>query len=47
MVNEATLLAARRNRRNVGMQEMEEAIERGDRGTGEEIAVISDSENGW
>ena len=44
MVNEATLLAARRNRRNVGMQEMEEAIERVIAGPEKKSRVISDSE---
>lgn len=44
MVNEAALLAARRNLRTVGMQEMEEAIERVIAGPEKKSRVISESE---
>jgi cell division protease FtsH len=44
MVNEAALLAARRNKKVVGMQELEEAIERVIAGPEKKSRVISDSE---
>lgn len=44
MVNEAALLAARRNKRVIGMQEMEEAIERVIAGPEKKSRVISDQE---
>ncbi|MGE5544570.1 MAG: ATP-dependent zinc metalloprotease FtsH [Bacillota bacterium] len=44
MVNEAALLAARRNLRTIGMQEMEEAIERVIAGPEKKSRVISESE---
>lgn len=44
MVNEAALLAARRNKRSIGMQEMEEAIERVIAGPEKKSRVISESE---
>lgn len=44
MVNEAALLAARRNKSKVGMQEMEEAIERVIAGPEKKSRVISDKE---
>jgi len=44
LVNEAALLAARRNRKNVSMSEMEEAIDRVIAGTEKRSKVISDFE---
>ena len=44
MVNEAALLAARRNSKTVGMPELEEAIERVIAGPEKKSRVISDSE---
>ena len=44
MVNEAALLAARRNLKSVGMQELEEAIERVIAGPEKKSRVISESE---
>ncbi len=44
LVNEAALLAARRNRKNISMSEMEEAIDRVIAGTEKRSKVISDFE---